>query len=287
MVCVGTVAMDTVETPDGSVRDVPGGSAPYFGAAARRWGAVALVGVAGADLPRDALEPLARSGVDVGGIRRVPGPTLRWHARYDEAGERETVSAERGVAVTTAPTLDPSHRDPDALFLGSTDPAVQRSVLSQAGAPGLVVLDTMGHWIRDRPRELAALLEVVDVVVLGRRELAALGGAADEAVAASAVLAMGPAWVVVKRGGAGVRAYANRGDEGRLQVPAVPVPRVVDPTGAGDAFAGGLVGSLTRSGGRAALDGTRMAAALRAGACMGAVAVQSFSFDALLAGGGG
>ncbi len=298
MVCVGTVALDTVETPSGRMAEAPGGSALYFAAAARRWGPVLPVGVAGDDLPEAALAPLEALGVDVSGIRRLPGATFRWHVRYDEDGGRETLAAERGVTVRTPPEPGPEHRDPGALFLGSTDPGVQRAVLDAAGAPGLVALDTMAHWIRDRRAELEALLPRVDLLLVDGGELRLLGGEEDEGRAAAAVLERGLPWLVVKRGARGAAAYAGTGAPesssggaapGRparpvAEVPAAPVDRVVDPTGAGDAFAGGLVGTLTAAGGRRALDAEGLRGALLAGASMGALAVSDFSFRGLVAG---
>lgn len=274
---VGTVALDTVETPTASVTEVPGGSALYFAAAAGGVGPVAIVGVTGEDFPAEPLAQLAARGVDVSGIRRYPHPTFRWHARYDESGRREIVSVHRGGIVGMAPVVPPALRDPEILFLGSTDPGVQAQVLEQAGAGARVVLDTMPHWIRDRRRELEALLPRVDVLLVNEEEVLLLAGASDEATAAEAVRARGPTWVVVKRGARGACAY---GGAGRIEVDAAAVERVVDPTGAGDAFAGGLVASLAGRG----LSDADMGAALGVGSAMGARAVSAFSLQGLLAG---
>jgi sugar/nucleoside kinase (ribokinase family) len=273
---VGTVALDTVETPTGSAREVPGGSALYFAAAASILGPVAIVGVTGADFPAEPLARLAARGVNVSGILRLPHPTFRWHARYDESGGREIVSVHRGAIVRTAPVVPTALRNPEILFLGSTDPAVQGQVLRQAGATGRVVLDTMPHWIEGARDVLEALLPRVDVLLVNEEELRLLGGASDEATAAGAVRSLGPTWVVVKRGRRGARAY---GEGGCVEVDAVAVERVVDPTGAGDAFAGGLVASLA---GSPSLSGADMRAALKVGSGMGARAVSAFSFQGLL-----
>ncbi len=277
IVGAGTVALDTVETPAGAARDVPGGSALYFAAAAARLRPVAVVGVTGEDFPDEPLARLAARGVDVSGIERRPHPTFRWHARYDGTGAREILSVHRGGIVREVPDVPAALRDPEILFLGSTDPAVQGRVLRAAGTPGRVVLDSLPHWIRDRRAELDALLPRVDVLLANEEEVRMLGGAADEAAAAEAVRALGPSWVIVKRGAGGACAW---GPEGAVEVEAVRVERVVDPTGAGDAFAGGLVASL--AGGGASAGG--MLDALRAGARMGALAVAAFSFERLLEG---
>lgn len=275
---VGTVALDTVETPTASAHDVPGGSALYFGAAASLLGPVAIVGVTGEDFPAEPLARLAARGVDVSGIRRFPHPTFRWHARYDQSGRREVLSVHRGGIVAMAPDVPPALRNPEILFLGSTDPAVQARVLDQAGAGARVVLDTMPHWIRDRRGELEVLLGRVDVLLVNEEEVLILAGSTDEATAAEVVRRMGPTWVVVKRGALGSCAY---GERGRVEVDAVDVERVVDPTGAGDAFAGGLVASLV---GVRSLSDADMRAALRVASGMGALAVGAFSFQGLLAG---
>lgn len=289
MVAVGTVALDTVETPTESVRDVPGGSAPYFAAAARRYGPVSIAGVVGDDHdPARLLGGLAAAGVDVGGVRSEPGETFRWHVRYDERGGRETISAERGVSARAVPSLLLHHRNPAALFLGSTDPSIQAAVLDEAGSPGLVVLDTMVHWIRERRRDFAGLLRRADVLLLNEEEVRALGRADEEGAAAAAALRSGADWVVVKRGAQGAAVYHAQRDvlpltvQPLIEAYAASVPTVIDPTGAGDAFAGGFVGVLTEAGGRAALTRSTMERALAEGNRMGGLAVRSFSYDALL-----
>jgi sugar/nucleoside kinase (ribokinase family) len=276
---VGTVALDTVETPTGSAREMPGGSALYFAAAASGPGPVAVVGVTGEDFPAEALERLARRGVDVSGILRVPHPTFRWHARYDASGNREIVSVHKGGIVGIPPHVPSRFRNPDVLFLGSTDPHVQSHVLESVGGAETVVLDTMTHWIRDDRDTLEALLAHVDILLASEEEVRALGGSDDEATAAEAARALGPAWVVVKRGARGSCAY---GGHGAVEVEAVGVDTVVDPTGAGDAFAGGLVSSLAAAGSLSAAD---MREALDVATEMGARAVRAYSFQGILGGG--
>lgn len=276
IVGVGTVALDTVETPAGSVRDAPGGSVLYFGAAASTRVPVAVVGVTGEDFPDEPLARLAARGVDTSGIVRFPLPTFRWHARYDASGEREIHSVHRGGIVREVPTLPPSLRDPDILFLGSTAPAVQARILEEAGSVGTVLLDTMSHWIRESRPILEAILPRVDVLLLNEDEVHALGGeSSEEATAAEVLRLFGPKWIVVKRGARGASAYGER----RLTVEAVPVAGVVDPTGAGDAFAGGLAAVLSERGG---ISVAAMEEGLRYGAAMGARAVSAFSFEGLL-----
>lgn len=275
IVGVGTLALDSVETPSGSAHEVPGGSALYFGAAACLLARVALVGVTGEDFPAAPLARLSGAGVDVSGIRRLPFPTFRWRARYDASGHREILSVHAGGIERSAPLPPPSLRDADAFFLGSMAPGGQAKALDHAGRPGMVALDTALPWIRECRGDLEAVLPRVDVLLVNEDEVRVLGGADDESVAAAAVREMGPTWVVVKRGARGACAH---GPHGRVEVAGVPVAAVVDPTGAGDAFAGGLVATLA---GRR-LSAEAMAEGIRAGARMGAMAVGAFSIDGLL-----
>lgn len=277
ILALGTVALDTVETPWGSVREAPGGSALYFAAAAATLGPLAVVGVTGDDFPAEPLARLVARGVDISGISRHPHPTFRWHARYDASGGREILSVHRGGILGELPRIPAALRDPDVLFLGSTHPGVQEKVLAEAGAPDMVLLDTMPHWIREGRQVLETLLRRVDVLLVSGDEARMLGEAEDEDVAARTTLALGPRWVVVTRGADGACAYSA---QARVEVASVPVPRVVDPTGAGDAFAGGVAATLARRG----LDADAMRAALAVGARLGARAVGSFSFEGLLGG---
>lgn len=279
IVGVGTVALDTVETPGGSVRDAPGGSALYFGAAVSTRVPAAVVGVTGADFPDEPLVRLAARGVDTSGIVRFPLPTFRWHARYDASGEREIRSVHRGGIVREVPTLPPSLRDPDVLFLGSTAPTVQARILEEAGSAGTVLLDTMSHWIRESGAVLQAMLPKVDVLLLSEDEVRVLAGdTSEEGTAVEVLRLFGAKWVVVKRGARGATAYGARR---RLTVESVPVSSVVDPTGAGDAFAGGLAAVLSQRG---EVSASAMEEGLRYGAELGARAVSAFSFEGLLTG---
>lgn len=247
---VGTFALDSVSTSGAAVSDAPGGSALYFAAAARLFGPVAVAGVVGRDFPRAPLEALAAVGVDVSGVSEALDPV---------------------------PRVPEGLRSPAALFLGSTDPRVQAAVLDQMDEPAFVALDTASHWIEDRHEELVALLRRVDILVVNAEEAALLGGSKAPSLAAAAIRRLGPEWVVVKRGAEGAGAF---GAAGEVLVPACRVGDTVDPTGAGDAFAGGLVASLAGDG---ALGAAALRRAMEAGVHAGAVAVTSCSVDALMA----
>jgi sugar/nucleoside kinase (ribokinase family) len=276
VLAAGTVALDTVETPAGRSVRRPGGSALYFGLAARFFAPVAVAGVHGEDFPPESLRALRSAGLDTSALQGCPGETFRWHVRYDGSGDRTTLETNRRVALGGVPEIPEVLKDPDVLFLGSTDPSVQRRILEASGSPGHVALDTMAHWIRDRREELGALLAATDVFFVSAEELSLLGGAdADRAVAR--ILTTRVRWLLVKHGSRGATAYAAGH---RLEVSAVPTRSVVDPTGAGDAFAGGLIGSLTESG---SLEPEAMGRALAYASVTGALAVESFSFERLLA----
>jgi sugar/nucleoside kinase (ribokinase family) len=237
---------------------------------------VAIVGVTGGDFPVEALDRLAARGVDVSGVMRLPHPTFRWHARYDASGNREVLSVHRGAIVRAAPTIPPPLRNPEILFLGSAHPSAQLDVLEQAETDGLVVLDTMPRWIQEDGPDLRRLLGRTDVLLANDVEIRILAGLADEAKAAETLRSLGPTWVVAKRGARGACAY---GEGECVEVDAVRVENVVDPTGAGDAFAGGMVASLAATRSPSAAD---MRAALEVGAVMGARAVSAFSFEGLM-----
>lgn len=278
VVGVGTVALDTVEAPSGGVVDEPGGSALYFAAAARHYAPVSVVGVTGRDYPEQPLARLAELGVDVSAIVRTAPESLRWRVRYDRHGRRETLAANRDRALLPPPPLSPGHRNARALFLGSTDPRIQRRVLDEAGEPGLVVVDTMAHWVRDAAADLNGVLASTDVLLVNEEELGLLAGGEQGAAAAAAVRERGPSWIVMKHGALGAVAY---GAAIRLRVPAAGV-EVVDPTGAGDAFAGGLVGSLAQGWPSGPAGREALARALRRAVVLGGGAVSSFGLEALL-----
>lgn len=282
VLALGTLTLDTVETPEGSRQDAPGGSALYFAAAAGLLAPVRLMGVVGEDYPARARAALERTGADLAGLARIPGSTMRWRARYRAGGtDRTTLAADRGVLGRWRPRIPDGWRGTPVLVLGSTAPELQAAVLDQVEGPALVVADSMEHWIRDRRRTLERVLARTDLFLGSEDECRALGrGAGTRAAAADAIRALGPPRVVVKRGKRGATLFGegNGGTRELAEVPAWPVKRVVDPTGAGDAFAGGLVGWLAREG--AAEPGPpTLVRALSAGAAAASFAVEGFSTD--------
>ena len=245
LLAVGSVALDGVTTPAGSVDGVIGGSAVYFSAAASLLAPVRLVGVAGDDYPLGELDFLRRRGVDLAGLERRPGDSFYWAGRYrgEDLGLRDTIETRLGVFADFDPVVPAAFRDSEVVFLGNIDPVLQRSVLDQSPARRLAAADTMNYWIEGSPDALMSVLAGLDILFLNDEEAVQLSGRADLSDAAEWIRARGPAVVVVKRGARGAVLFA----EGwAWSCPAHPPDRLEDPTGAGDAFAGGFMGSLAR-----------------------------------------
>lgn len=272
----GTMALDTVDGPSGSGRDLPGGSALYFSLAASLLAPVRLIGIVGTDFPRSCLDGLRGRGVDTTGVRREMGPTMRWRARYShDFRTRRTLFTDRGVAAHASPIVPPEAAASEVVFLGSTDPDHQAQVLDQTDRPTLVAVDTMTHWIEERPARLQGLVSRAHVLFLTRAEAQALGGKLDLTEAADSIRMRGPSWVVAKLGADGARAF---GPQCTLAVPAAPADDVRDPTGAGDAFAGGVVGYLA---GAPSLDASVLETALRFGAAAASLAIERLGTSGL------
>jgi len=246
LVVVGSVALDTVETPKGRVENAIGGAALYFSLAASFFGPVRMVGVVGADFPRDMLAELARRGVDLAGVEHAAGKTFRWSGRYHEdVNLRDTLHLDLGVFAEFTPKLPESYRDSEYVFLANIDPVLQSSVLDQLRAPRLVGCDTMNHWIDESRPALTSLLARVGLLTVNDEEARLLSGERNVVRAAAKILTMGPTSVLIKRGEYGVIQFAG---DSVFAVPAFPLEEVTDPTGAGDCFAGGFMGELARSG---------------------------------------
>lgn len=243
---VGSVAYDTVETPRETRERQLGGSACYFAIAARGRGAVRCVGVVGDDFKQGDLDLLAANGADIAGIQRVPGKSFFWAGRYhDDMIERDTLATELGVFADFQPEIPGDWRDSEYLFLANIHPALQNHVLGEMAGPVLTALDTMNLWIENTPDDLREVLAKVDVLLVNDGEARMLTGKRSLAHAAKAIQEMGPRRVIVKKGEHGALFF---GTESVLAVPAIILDDVVDPTGAGDCFAGGFMGSLAEAG---------------------------------------
>jgi len=279
LLVVGSVALDSIFTPFGETADALGGSAVYFGVAAALFHPVKVVGVVGDDYPLDELERLAPRGIDWGGVERVQGESFRWKGKYSyDLQSRETLETRLGVFADFQPKLPETARDASFLFLGNIDPELQLGVLNQVRKPRLVACDTMNYWIQSKKSALLDLLRCVDLLMVNDGEARELPGDWNIHRAGRWILERGPTRVVIKQGEHGAILMDARRT---FYVPAFPLESVFDPTGAGDAFAGGFMGYLARSG---RTDDDNLRRAMVYGAAMGSFAVAQFGirgFDGL------
>ena len=243
---VGSVALDSVKTPFGSKEDVLGGSATYFSIAASYFAEVSVVAVVGADFPEEHVAFLRQKGIDISGLERQKGNTFRWKGEYGfDLNTRTTLDTQLNVFAHFSPKLMAAHCSKEYLFLGNIDPDLQRSVLEQMKRPKVVACDTMNYWIETKRESLLKTLSLVDVLVINDAETRQLADDPNLIRAARRILSWGPRQLVIKRGEYGVFMI---GEKSIFIVPAFPVEEVLDPTGAGDTFAGGFMGYLAAAG---------------------------------------
>jgi sugar/nucleoside kinase (ribokinase family) len=276
LLVVGSVALDSVQTPFGQVTEALGGSATYFSYAASFFTPVSVVAVVGEDFPGTHLDLLKRRGVDLSGLQVTGGQTFRWIGEYGyDLNEARTLATHLNVFADFKPRLPEHLRTPALLFLGNIDPELQREVLHQVKRPRLVALDTMNFWIDGKRQALLKVIGEVDALVINDREARQLTQEANLIKAALTIHSYGPRIVVIKRGEYG----ALMVDGGRFFfAPAYPLESVFDPTGAGDTFAGGFMGYLARRG---RLDEATLRRAIVYGSVMASFTVEDFSLERL------
>ncbi|MHC5011128.1 MAG: PfkB family carbohydrate kinase [Planctomycetota bacterium] len=274
---VGTLAFDDVETPSGRREGVLGGSATYFSVAASHFTRVGVVGVVGSDFPDAFRSVLTSHGVDLSGLEvEEGGQTFHWSGRYEGTMDQaETLATDLNVLSTFAPTLPEHLRASPYVFLANTDPQIQLSVIDQLTSPRLVVADTMNLWIDIARDPLAEVLRRVDGIVINDAEARSLAGEDNLIAAGRALLEFGPRFVVVKKGEHGSFLFSR---DRSFALPSYPLETVVDPTGAGDSFAGGTLGWLAGTGGRRVGDVCR---AMLYGTVVASFTVSDFSLDVL------
>ncbi len=272
LLVVGSVARDTIRTPHGEIQDALGGAAVYFSLAACNFTEVRLVGVVGDDFGDGDIELLRSREIDLAGLQIVEGgKTFRWSGEYSEdMNSRETLSVELNVFEHFEPVLPPDYISSSFVFLANASPATQLSVLEQVESPVCVMADTMDLWIDIARDELVELLGRIDGISLNDSEALQLTGCRNLIDAGQAILDMGPANVIVKKGEHGAVLFTA---SGVVALPAYPTGRVVDPTGAGDSFAGALMGSLTRDG---SVDEERLKAAIAYGSVVASFTCEGF-----------
>lgn len=279
---VGSVAYDSVSTAQGSRQDALGGSATYFSISASYFAPVSIVAVVGEDFEADDLALLRAHRVDVAGLNTSPGKTFRWAGEYshEDVNSRRTLDTQLNVFADFEPVLTQQQRRQPYLFLANIDPDIQLKVLRQMEVrPRLVVADTMNFWIEGNRDSLAKVVTEVDVLMMDENEVRLFAtpyiNSANVVKAARYILSLGPQMVVVKRGDHGVVQFMK---DSAFAASAYPLDSVVDPTGAGDSFAGGFMGYLAATGDLSP-SGFRRATVLAS--VMGSFAVESFSVDKL------
>ncbi|MBI3792110.1 MAG: sugar kinase [Gemmatimonadetes bacterium] len=274
---VGSVALDSVETPFGKADDVLGGSGTFFSSSASHFVPVQLVGVVGSDYPMDKLAPLAARGVDMAGLEHAEGESFRWRGRYrHDLNSAETLETRLGVFSHFKPKIPAQFRNAPFVFLANIDQRLQLEVLQQVERPKLVACDTMNFWIESRRTDLLTLLGKVDLITLNDGEARQLTEHANLVKAARWILDRGPTHVIIKKGEHGAFMFTR---ESIFFAPAYPLEDIFDPTGAGDSFAGGFIGYLARTGD---LSEANLRRAVVYGSAMGSFAVEGFSTTRLL-----
>jgi len=274
---VGSVAFDTIETPAGRADGVLGGSASYFSVAASFFAPVHLVAVVGQDFTEEHIRIFRDREIDTSGLSHLPGNTFHWSGVYgDDINQRTTLATELNVFREFKPVLPERLRRADYLFLANIDPDLQRSVLEQVKQPKLVACDTMNFWIEGKREALRETLKGVDVLLINDEEARQLALESNTVRAARKILGYGPRSLIIKRGEYGAALYNNHS---HFAVPAYPLLDPVDPTGAGDSFAGGFMGHLARKG---SLDDSSIRQALVVGSVMASFCVEDFSLRRFL-----
>jgi len=246
ILAVGSMAFDSIQTLSGKAEHVLGGSVNYFSAVASHFTEVSVIGVVGQDFPKSHLDWMSGRGIDISGVEIVEGKTFHWVGEYDNyMNEAKTLSTALNVFEHFSPKLNDIHKEASVIFLANIDPVLQKSVLDQANNHRFVACDSMNFWIAGKRNELLETLKQVDLLSINEGEAYLLSEQKNLIQAANTIRDMGPSTVVIKRGEYGAAVF---GPKGAFVIPAFLVPNVIDPTGAGDTFAGGMIGYLARNG---------------------------------------
>ncbi|MBC7458093.1 MAG: sugar kinase [Bdellovibrionaceae bacterium] len=277
---IGSLAYDSVKTPSGVAKRSLGGSANYFSVAASLFAKVRVVGVVGTDYLATDKEILAKRGVDLAGMQTVEGETFHWEGTYEaNLNEAITLKTELNVFATFNPEVPEAYKKSSHVFLANIEPTLQLKVLSQIKEPKFVGMDTMNFWINSKQSDLLKVIEKVDIVFMNETEAKMLTQENNTIKAIKKVVDLGPMYVVVKRGEYGSTLYSK--EHGFYNCPALPIENVVDPTGAGDSFAGGFFGYLVKNvNGKPSW--TDLRHAVVAGTVMSSQTIQNFSVKALI-----
>jgi sugar/nucleoside kinase (ribokinase family) len=278
LLVVGSVALDTVETPFGRMEEAVGGSATFFSAAASLFCPVQVVAVVGNDYPMAQLDFLRQRGVDLSGVSQEAGESFRWSGVYSyDLNSRETLETRLGVFEHFKPEIPAPFVGSEWVFLGNIDPDLQWHVLEQVRSPRLVACDTMNLWIDIKHESLIKLLSKVNLLLVNDAEARQLSGEHNLLRAARWIQARGPQLVIVKKGEHGAILFMR---DSVFFAPGYPLEEIFDPTGAGDSFAGGFMGYLARTG---SLEPDELKRAMIFGSALGSFAVERFGVERLIA----
>ncbi len=276
---VGSLAYDSIKTPAGSVEKTLGGSANYFSVAATVLSPVRVVGVVGDDYAAQDKKVLESRDVDLTGMKVTPGKTFHWSGFYDDnLNEAQTLKTDLNVFADFDPVLPAHYKDSKFVFLANIDPTLQMKVLDQVQSPVYTGMDTMNFWIQSQKENLLKVIKKVDVLLINEGESKMLTGCTNGIAAAQALVKMGPEAVVIKRGEYGL--ILNHKDQGLFVLPAFPIAEVIDPTGAGDTFAGGFFGYLSHVGTRPKFEDLKKACFV--GSTVASFTVQDFGLKGIL-----
>jgi len=246
IIVLGTVALDSVKTPFGSRKELLGGSAAHFSMAARLFTKVNLVAIVGHDFAQKHITFLRSKGLNLSSLVVDRGKTFRWEGEYKgDLNSALTLNTELGVLSVFKPQISEAQRKIENIFLANVDPDIQKHLLRRMHSPKLVGLDSMNYWINTKRKELVKLLKYINIYVANDQEARSLSGESNLIKAAKGLCALGPKMVLIKKGEHGVLFYNKKFI---FSLPAYPVEKVIDPTGAGDTFAGGFMGYLAQAG---------------------------------------
>jgi sugar/nucleoside kinase (ribokinase family) len=241
LLIVGSIALDNIETPFGKVDHSLGGSAIFTSMASKNFCKSSIVGIVGDDFPKKHFELLAKNGINTEDIKIIPGKTFQWSGKYNDLNKPETLDTQLNVFSNFDPLLSEKNKKCDYLFLGNIDPILQLKVLQQMNSPRITACDTMNFWISRSKEALLEVIKRVDILFINEEELRMLTDIRNIFKAVKKAKKLGPQLIVVKRGEYGSFAYTN---DFIFFAPAFPVEEAVDPTGAGDSFAGGFMGYI-------------------------------------------
>ncbi len=276
LVVVGSVALDSVETPFGKTEEALGGSATFASIAASYFCSPGIVAVVGKDFPEKHVKLLSSKGVDVSGMEKVEGKTFRWKGKYGfDLNVAKTLSTELNVFASFSPKIPDEFRKAEYVFLGNIDPELQLKVLDQIESPKLVVSDTMNYWIENKREKVLEAVEKVDLALMNDGEARELFGTTNLLKAAREILRLNSDYAIIKKGEHGSIMVSK---EGYFSMPGFPLENVADPTGAGDSFAGALIGFLVQHG---KLDDKSLRKAIVYGSTVASFNAESFSLGKL------